>query len=94
MTLRVDWLPRAERDGRKLDKIMRDRIRSAIERFAETGHGDVKPLLGELAGEWRLRVGEHRVIYRPYPSEQRIEIVRILPRGKAYRVRESAEAAA
>jgi mRNA-degrading endonuclease RelE of RelBE toxin-antitoxin system len=73
MTLRVDRLPRAERDGRNLDKNVRDRIRSAIERFAETGHG---------------------VIFKLYPSEQRIEIVRILPRGKAYRVRETAEVAA
>jgi mRNA-degrading endonuclease RelE of RelBE toxin-antitoxin system len=73
---------------------MRDRIRSAIERYAATGHGDVKPLKGDLSGESRLRIGDYRVIFRPHPSEQSIEILRILPRGKAYRVRETAEEAA
>lgn len=50
--------------------------------------------MGDFAGEWRLRVGDWRMIYKPYPSEQRLEILRILPRGKAYRVRETAEEAA
>jgi mRNA-degrading endonuclease RelE of RelBE toxin-antitoxin system len=36
------------------------RIFTTIQRFAETGEGDVKGLKGE-SGELRLRVGDYRV---------------------------------
>jgi mRNA interferase RelE/StbE len=38
-------------------------------------HGNIKPLQGNLAGSYRYRVGEYRVIYRVIEDEQ---IVRVL----------------
>lgn len=93
MSLSVEWSPRAERDGRRLDRQTRTRIHAAIDHFAETGHGDTKRLKGRLAGKWRLRVGDWRVLFRPSVPDNLIEILRILPRGEAYRVRETAEQA-
>jgi mRNA-degrading endonuclease RelE of RelBE toxin-antitoxin system len=92
VTLRVDWTARAEKEGRKLDKKTRERVLAAIRRLAETGEGDVKPLTGVFAGEWRLAVARRwRVIYRPHAEEGRMEILHVLPRDKAYRVREPME---
>ena len=41
-----------------------------------------KPLRGELSGLWSLRVGRHRVIYRPDGGG--IELVAIGPRATIY----------
>ncbi len=65
-----------------IDKHIQQRIRDAVLRFAETGHGDVKRLRG-YDDEWRLRVGEWRVRFTSPPGE--ITVLRVLPRGRAYR---------
>jgi mRNA interferase RelE/StbE len=91
--LRVEYTPRATRDGGRLDRVVRERILTAIDRFAATGYGDVKPLKGSREGEWRLRVGDWRVLYRLDKSASTMEILRILPRGEAYQVKEATEMA-
>lgn len=60
----------------------RRRIYEAIHHFAETGHGDVRKLVGR-EGTWALRVGDWRVIYRPFGDVW--EIGRVLHRSEAYR---------
>jgi len=60
--LRVLFLPRAEKQGAALDRVTRERVLEAIERFAATGSGDVIPLKG-LPGSFRLRAGAYRVIF-------------------------------
>jgi mRNA interferase RelE/StbE len=45
----------------KLTPVVRDRIRSKLDAFAETGSGDVKRLKGQDG--CRLRVGDWRVIF-------------------------------
>jgi mRNA-degrading endonuclease RelE of RelBE toxin-antitoxin system len=60
----------------------RQRIYEAMHHFAETGHGDVRKLVGR-EGTWALRVGDWRVIYRPFGDV--LEIGRVLHRSKAYR---------
>lgn len=52
---------RVNKDLRRLDPDTQARILSALERFAATGEGDVRPLRGEFAGSYRLRVGKWRV---------------------------------
>ncbi|MBI3979615.1 MAG: type II toxin-antitoxin system RelE/ParE family toxin [Chloroflexi bacterium] len=75
---------RARRDPADLARQVAARVVAALERFAETGHGDVKPLQG-TDGEWRLRVGDWRVRFVfDYPSRT-IYVLRVLPRGRAYR---------
>jgi len=39
------------------------RLFEGILRFANTGAGDVNTLHGEMAGMFRLRVGDYRVIF-------------------------------
>lgn len=92
MSLQVVWTKRAQRDMRRLDPDIARRIGEAIDTLAETGMGDVKPLKGAFQGELRLRVGDWRVFFRPAEEAGDIQVLRILPRGQAYRVREEADA--
>jgi mRNA-degrading endonuclease RelE of RelBE toxin-antitoxin system len=58
-------------------------ILHAIHRYAETGAGRVQPLSGEFEGMLRLRVGNHRVIFRE--SAEAITVQRVADRREAYR---------
>jgi mRNA-degrading endonuclease RelE of RelBE toxin-antitoxin system len=70
---------------RRLDRQTAGRVRDAILRLANTGQGDVRRLQGIDPPEWRLRVGEWRVRFA-YDFERRtIQVLRVLPRGRAYR---------
>lgn len=74
---------RARRDLRRLDRPVAARIVAALERFAADGVGDVTRLRG--SDELRLRVGDWRVRFQVQHGERTIEVLRILPRGRAYR---------
>jgi mRNA-degrading endonuclease RelE of RelBE toxin-antitoxin system len=46
----------------RLDRVTQNRVRAAVGMLrADPRRG--KPLKGDLAGEWSLRVGNHRVLY-------------------------------
>src|SRR5450756_2018964 len=57
---RVLCRPQAARDLERLPNRERDQVEDAIERFVQTGSGDVKMLTGE-GRQLRLRVGDWRV---------------------------------
>ncbi len=73
------------------------RIYAAVQRFAETGRGDVKRLTGSRPPEYRLRVGDYRVRFQSHSESRRdpttgvesrtlvIEVLRVLTRGDGYR---------
>jgi mRNA interferase RelE/StbE len=84
MRLRIDWKPRAEKDRDRLDARMRARVLAAIERYAETGEGDVRALRGSR-GELRLRVGDWRVRFALDFETATMVVLHVLPRGSAYR---------
>ena len=82
MTRPIEWRPRALKDLDGLDRDVNQRVRKAIERLAE-GEGDVRRLVAVDPPLFRLRVGDLRVLFR-YDGAT-MTIVRVLPRGKAYR---------
>lgn len=86
MSLNVEWTPAAERDLRRLERSTRERIRRAMARFANTAQGDVTRLQG-YEREWRLRVGSWRVRFTLTSDDQTLIVLRVLPRGQAYRRR-------
>jgi mRNA interferase RelE/StbE len=75
--------PPARRDLRRLDRPVKRRIVDALDRFvADPFAADIRKL-GPV--EWRLRVGEWRVRFS-FDDERRVIVVlRVLPRGRAYR---------
>ena len=50
--------------------------------FASLPRGDTKPLTDEFAGFYRLRVGQHRFIYRYQTG--RLEVIYAAPRSIVY----------
>ncbi len=79
----------AERKYRRLDKNTKLRIRKALREMGDlenpTSHRQAKPLLGELKGFYRLRVGDYRVIFAVLWEEKTIAVVNLAPRGDAYK---------
>jgi mRNA-degrading endonuclease RelE of RelBE toxin-antitoxin system len=59
----IDWLDEAKADVRTLDRPTALRLFEGILRFARTGSGDVNALHGDMAGAFRLRPGDYRVLF-------------------------------
>lgn len=72
----------------KLDKNNRARLLEAIQYLAMdpvTPLGDtVKPLTGEMAGLWRYRLGDYRLIYKPNAQSKQITLISFGARGGIY----------
>jgi mRNA-degrading endonuclease RelE of RelBE toxin-antitoxin system len=80
---RFRWSPPAQDDIDKLDPPIARRILAALDRYAETGHGDIVRLADSPA-EFRLRAGDWRVRFRS-PEPNVVEILRVRHRREAYR---------
>jgi mRNA interferase RelE/StbE len=85
LTWTIEWTERARRDLRRLDRQMAERALTAVERLAATEQGDVTRLQGVEPPEWRLRVGDWRIRFQYDYQRHSIEVLRVLPRGRAYR---------
>jgi mRNA-degrading endonuclease RelE of RelBE toxin-antitoxin system len=79
----VLWSEAAIADMAGLDKAVARRVKSSVERFAESGAGNVKMLQGIAPPEFRLRVGDWRVRFRR--NEGTMRVLRVLNRREAYR---------
>ena len=78
--------PPAERDIKRIDKPVVGRVFDALDKLVTNyPQGDVVKLQGISPPEYRLRVGDWRVRFRPEIQERVVYVLRVLPRGKAYR---------
>ena len=75
----------AERDLRRLPRATFERVNERILslRGDPRPHG-VRKLAGALEG-WRIRVGDHRILYQIDDDAQTVTIVRVKHRREAYR---------
>lgn len=80
---RIEWLDEAKTDVRRLDRPTAMRIFDGVLHYARTGGGDVAPLHGDMAGSFRLRLGDYRVLFALQDNVMRIFGVR--HRSEAYR---------
>jgi mRNA interferase RelE/StbE len=79
----VEFERRAAKDLERLDRPVRQRVFTAIERLADDPQSAwLRKLAGRL--ESRLRVGDWRVIVELDVAQRTIVVVRVLPRGRAY----------
>ena len=70
MSFTVIFHPAVKNDAAAISKAIRDRIKSAIAiRLTSEPAKYGKPLRGTLAGYWKLRVGDWRVVYAIYGKE-------------------------
>jgi mRNA-degrading endonuclease RelE of RelBE toxin-antitoxin system len=79
----VEWTETALEDMAALDKGIARRVKQAVERFADTGAGNVKRLQGIEPPEYRLRVGDYRV--RFHQEDETVRVLRVRNRREAYR---------
>jgi mRNA-degrading endonuclease RelE of RelBE toxin-antitoxin system len=79
----VDWSCEARADLRAIDRETALRILRSVDTYLTTGAGDVKKLRPPRH-EFRLRVGDYRVLFMP-KGELAIEVMRVLHRREAYR---------
>jgi mRNA interferase RelE/StbE len=79
----VEWTETALDDMAALDKGIARRVKQAVERFADTGAGNVKRLQGIDPPEYRLRVGDYRV--RFHLDDETVQVLRVRNRREAYR---------
>lgn len=79
----IEWLEEARADIRALDRATAMRIFEGVLHFARTGAADVTTLHGGLAGGFRLRAGDYRVLFTLEQNTMRIFGVR--HRSEAYR---------
>ena len=87
MTYRVEVAPAALRQLRKLDPPARRRVQAAIELLSdEPRPGGAKKLVGG-DGEWRVRTGDHRIVYGIRDSVLLILVVAVGHRWEIYRRR-------
>jgi mRNA interferase RelE/StbE len=82
---RVELTRAAQRDLRRLDPRVRRRVIDALVGLrAQPPHGDIRRLTGS-GEEWRLRVGDWRVRFTREQATHTVYVLRVLPRGRAYR---------
>lgn len=75
----------AARDLRRLDPQIRTRVVAALSGLErEPAKGDIRRLKGSR-DEWRLRVGDWRVRFTHDRGRRVVQVLRVLPRGRAYR---------
>ena len=85
MSYRIYLRPACARDLDALPSNTRERIERAIDLLAGNPrpHGSRK-LVG-FEHEWRLRVGDYRILYAIDDSEKRVTIARVAHRREVYR---------
>ena len=81
MNYTVEFKPKAQKDLDDLTPDVRRRIIGKLERLQDDLAGDVKRLTN-FTPEFRLRVGDHRVLFEV--EGRRVVIYRVRHRRKAY----------
>jgi mRNA interferase RelE/StbE len=88
MNWKIEVKPTAEKYYRKLNKPTKKRIKEALRKLKESNnplfHENVRALTGELKGDYRLRVGDWRIMFTLDRERKVIYVYAILPRGEAY----------
>lgn len=88
MSWKVEVKPTAQKQYRKLGKKTREKVLEELRELERLEnpftHQNMRPLTGELKGDWRLRVGDWRVLITPRGETQTLHVYAILPRGSAY----------
>lgn len=82
MRYQLAFKPRAEKDLKALERKLALRILEKLEVLSDDLGGDVKRLTN-FTPEYRLRVGDYRVLFQVVGSE--IVVYRVVHRREAYR---------
>ena len=88
MSWRVEVKPSSEKQYLKLDAATRGPIKATLRELEGSEqpflHPRVRPLTGQLKGDFRVRVGGSRILLIPDHGSKVLFVYAILPRGDAY----------
>jgi mRNA interferase RelE/StbE len=87
VTYRITLAPPAARQLRKFDPQVRRRIQAALELLATEPRPPAATRLVGGAGEWRIRTGDHRIIYEIHDDQLLVLVLRVGHRRDVYRSR-------
>lgn len=77
---------KAKKDFKKLNPKVKERISNAILKLEKNRHPQqFKPLMGRKIAQYRLRIGDYRVLYDVYDNDNVVLILRIGHRKDIYR---------
>ena len=81
----VRFHPSAARELEKLTADVRRRVARAVDRLAADPRGGGAMKLRGADDLWRLRVGDHRVVYQVRDAVLLVLVIRVRHRREAYR---------
>jgi mRNA interferase RelE/StbE len=83
---KVDLTTEALKCYRRADQPLARKLARCFERLEQDPrhYANIKQLKGTLAGCYRYRIGDYRVIYRINDSQQAVIVVKIAHRSEAY----------
>jgi mRNA interferase RelE/StbE len=83
---KVDLSRKAQEFYTKADRPLARKLARCFEQLEQDPrhHGNIKPLAGNLAGHYRYRVGDYRVIFRIDEKQQLVAVSKIAHRSAAY----------
>lgn len=81
--MRIEWHPGALSEFAKLDKTIQKRIKAVLEN-AESLPTRLKPYRSDLAGLYKLRVGDFRLVTYVALEPQRLVVLLVAHRSTAY----------
>lgn len=88
MNWKIEIKPSVHKQYLTLDHVVRKRIKNALQELEKEAnplfHRSVRPLTGELKGDYRLRIGDWKILFTPDKIEKIIYIYAILLRSDAY----------
>jgi mRNA-degrading endonuclease RelE of RelBE toxin-antitoxin system len=88
MNWKIEIKPTAEKQYLRLDKKTRRKIKVALDKLKRDEkplfHENVRPLTVQLKGDYRLGIGDWRLLFTADKERKVIYFCAILPRGDAY----------
>ncbi len=83
----IEFLPSAKKELAALDRIVQKQLKEKIILLASDPavlKNNIKPLKGEYAGKFRLRVRDYRIVFQIIDDKVLITIIRIGHRKEIY----------
>jgi len=87
MRYEVTLAPAAARQLRKFDPHVRRRVQAAIELLAENPRPPAATRLVGGAGEWRVRIGDYRIVYEIQQDQLLVLVLNVGHRREIYQRR-------
>ena len=88
MVFEVVFNDASKKDWEKLDHSVQVRISKSIDKLTTHPVEFGKALTGKLAGLFRLRVGDFRIVYKVIYSKKTVEVMVVCHRSEVYKLAE------